>query len=128
MGHSPFRAAPVPICPPPCACTPTTAFRSLLPAALIQGLRVSETALRKRKSRYGSLWNSKLMGIFVTDLAVRVTEANDTFLGLIGFSRAESDAGDILTANMATPDYIEGAQSRREDFQRTGRMGPLDRE
>jgi two-component system, sensor histidine kinase and response regulator len=81
-----------------------------------------------RESRYRDLLSSTLIGIMVTDLNGQVTEANDTFLAMIRSTRRELETNLIQTSALATPEYAASAQSRREEFQATGRMGPLDRE
>ncbi len=102
--------------------------RALCMVMDIGPLKHARRELRLRDSRYRDLLSSTLIGIFVTDLRGQVTEANDTFLAMIRHTRPELEAGLIYTAAMATPEYADGAEARRGQFQRTGRMGPFDRE
>ena len=62
--------------------------------------------LRMRESRFGNLWNSKLIGIFVSDMKGVVREANDTFLAMTGYSRSELDHDDIEMFKMCTLEYL----------------------
>ena len=104
------------------------AFCSLVPAVLIRTLMGAEAALRSRESRYGSLWKSKLVGIYVTDLKGVLVEANDTFLGLMGYSREELQAGRLSVRDMATPEYLARMAGSHEKFERDGMLGPFERE
>ncbi len=94
----------------------------------IQEMKQTEQDLRRRESRYRDLLSSSMLGVFVTNLAGHITEANDTFLGMIRRSRAELEAGAIKATDFVTPEYMSGAAERRQQFQAEGRMGPFDRE
>jgi PAS domain S-box-containing protein len=58
----------------------------------------------------------------------RISEANDTFLGMIRRTRAEMEAGILTSQSMATPEWLFGAEARRDRFKDEGTMGPLERE
>ncbi|MEO7427026.1 MAG: PAS domain S-box protein, partial [Fibrobacteria bacterium] len=91
-------------------------------------LKQAKQELHRHESRYRDLLSSSLIGIFVSDFGGLITEANDTFLAMIRRTRGELEAGQIHANSMATPEYVKGAQARREQFQATGQMGPIDRE
>ncbi|MEO6095581.1 MAG: PAS domain S-box protein [Fibrobacteria bacterium] len=84
--------------------------------------------LRRRESRYGNLLASQLAGIYVANLQGEVTEGNDTFLNMIGYSRQEMEQGAIKMLTMATPEYLARAPELKEQFLRQGRIGPFERE
>jgi PAS domain S-box-containing protein len=84
--------------------------------------------LRRRESRYGNLLASRLAGVYVANLQGEVTECNDTFLNMMGYSRREMEQGAIKTRDMATPEYLAKAPELREQFLRQGKMGPFERE
>lgn len=82
--------------------------------------------LRRRESRYGNLLASRLAGVYVTNMQGEVSECNDTFLNMMGYSRREMEQGVIKTRNMATPESLAKAPELREQFLRQGRMGPFE--
>lgn len=105
-----------------------TAFCSVAPAALVRRLKRSEAELRMRESRYGKLWTSKLIGIYVTDLKGRIREANDTFLSMLGLERGALERGEIDVRSMATPEYLREASRWEGEFTARGHLGPFERE
>ncbi|MDQ3585669.1 MAG: PAS domain S-box protein [Acidobacteriota bacterium] len=54
-----------------------------------------EAALRESESRFRRLSESNLIGIMFWDLRGRITEANDAFLDMLGYTRADLAAGKI---------------------------------
>ncbi len=104
------------------------AVSSLAPAILLESQRAIAVRLKHRDSRYGGLWNSKLIGIYITDLNGNIREANDTFLALIEKSRADLESGKIDILKLATPEYIASAVKNQEKFLEQGQIGPFERD
>ena len=90
--------------------------------------KATRRELLKRESRYRDLLSSRLIGIFVVDLQGRIREANDTFLGMVHRNRAELEAGILTSQSMATPEWLNGAEARRDQFLVEGSIGPIERE
>jgi PAS domain S-box-containing protein len=103
-------------------------FCTLGPAVLVRRQRRIEEELRMRESRYGSLWSSKLIGIYVFDLQSNIVEANDTFLAMIGVDRKELEAGGISVTPMTTPEHLAKMPGLIERFRADGYLGPFERE
>jgi PAS domain S-box-containing protein len=57
---------------------------------------------------------SNIIGIMVADLAGRITESNDYFLHLIGYSRPELEAGLLDWQKLTPPEFAE-LDSRKKD-------------
>lgn len=104
------------------------AFCSLGPAVLVRRQQRIEEELRLRESRYGSLWSSKLVGIYVFDLHSNIVEANDTFLSMIGVDRREIESGGIPVAPMTTPEHLARMPGMIDRFRAEGYLGPFERE
>ncbi|MDB5049347.1 MAG: sensor hybrid histidine kinase [Fibrobacteres bacterium] len=104
------------------------AFCTLMPAVLVNTHRRLLAELRDKDSRFNNLWASKLVGIYISDLGGKVLEANETFLAMVGYDRAELQAGEIHMLKMATPEYLTQARINVEQFRLEGRIGPIDRE
>jgi PAS domain S-box-containing protein len=67
-----------------------TRVRSHLAAA-----RARTSALRASEMRFRRLAESGIIGITVADASGRILEANDAFLGMVGYSRADLLAGKV---------------------------------
>jgi len=104
------------------------AFCTIAPAVLVRLQKRIEEELRMRESRYGKLWSSKLIGIFVFDMRDKIVEANDTFLAMMGLNREELGSGGIDIAPLTTPEHWANKSKRIETFLRDGYYGPFERE
>ena len=82
-------------------------------------LAISETRLRK-------LTESGIVGMLFSDLDGRVIEANDAFLGIVGYSRAELEAGLINTKAFTVPERAAAREAAVEELVKTGRMPPCE--
>ena len=106
----------------------TAAFCSVIPAVLFNSRMRAEAGVRKWESRYRHLWRNRLTGVYTTDINGAVTDANDAFLEMIGYSRDELEAGSLHLRDIATPAYIAEAKVRVERFRRDGFLAPYERE
>jgi PAS domain S-box-containing protein len=104
------------------------AFCTIAPAVLVRRQKRIEEELRMRESRYGKLWTSKLIGIFIFDMQDKIVEANDTFLAMMGLDREELESGGIDIAPMTTPEHWATKSGRIEKFRKDGYFGPFERE
>ena len=55
--------------------------------------RLNEEALREGEARFRAAMEIETVGVIFFDLAGRVTEANDAFLRMSGYTRADVDSG-----------------------------------
>jgi PAS domain S-box-containing protein len=55
--------------------------------------------------RFSRLSESGVLGILVCDLVGNILEANDGFLGMVGYSRAELLSGEVRWADMTPPEW-----------------------
>lgn len=67
----------------------------------------SEAALRDSQARLQRLYGSGLVGIVSFDLDGRITDANDRFLEMVGYTRADLQAGLVNWARMTPPEYAD---------------------
>ena len=70
----------------------------------ITARRGEEAALRDREAKWRGVFGSPMIGILFWDSAGAVTDANDAFLQLIGYSREDLDAGRVSWLEMTPPD------------------------
>jgi two-component system cell cycle sensor histidine kinase/response regulator CckA len=91
--------------------------------------RVAREALRWSDARFERLSASGIIGIAVSSLKTLViTEANDTYLRAVGYSRDELLAGRIRASNLSPPESAELNLGLRAELMRTGAFAPVELE
>ena len=65
----------------------------------------AETALREVQSRFQKLFASDLLGIHIPDRFGAIFEANDEFLRIVGYTRADLESGLVRWDTMTPPEY-----------------------
>jgi PAS domain S-box-containing protein len=82
--------------------------------------------LRRSEARFRSLFESSIIGVMVADLTGTIVEANDAFLAMVGYSRADLPLR--WDTQLTPPEYR--AQSRRavELLRRSGIASPWEKE
>lgn len=78
-------------------------FNQSLEALVIERTRELKTS----ESRFRRLFDLNVVGIIFTDFTGAITDANDCFLEMIGYSRAELEAGQINWQTLTPPEYID---------------------
>ena len=84
--------------------------------------------LQEREMRIRRLVDSNIIGIFFWDLAGNITDANDAFLALCGFSRADLQCGRINWQAMTTAQGHAADQRAMEELQQSGTCTPYEKE
>ncbi|MDQ3000160.1 MAG: PAS domain S-box protein [Fibrobacterota bacterium] len=105
-----------------------TAFCSLMPAILLNTRSEAERGLRKWELRYRNLWKNKLVGVYITNKGGAVTEANDAFLAMMGYTRKELEASELNLKDIVTPEQLASVMDMKQQVLREGRMEPFERE
>lgn len=67
--------------------------------------KVAEEALRRSEERLRRFYESNMLGIFYWNINGDITDANDKFLSIVGYSREELVSGQIDWVNMTPPEY-----------------------
>ena len=86
----------------------------------IDDLSVSRACLAR-------LVDSNVLGVLVTD-GETITEANDAFLRMVGYSRDDLAQGRLRWNDLSSPDHAEIDARALEDLLRLGGCPPLDKE
>jgi PAS domain S-box-containing protein len=89
-------------------------------------LRVSEEALRESESRLRRLVDANIIGIIIADLDGRIIEANDAFLGIVGYTRADLLAGRVNWGALTPEEYGPVIEQALDDTRRHGRHEPFE--
>ncbi|HKO51312.1 MAG TPA: PAS domain S-box protein [Polyangiaceae bacterium] len=85
-------------------------------------------ALLASEARFGHLADSGLIGIIIADTLGNIQEANDAFLDIVGFSRAELTSGRIRWSDMTPPEQRHLDDLAITQLERTGVATPWEKE
>ena len=73
----------------------------------LEALITQRTAeLQTSETRFRRLFDLNIVGVMFTNFQGQITEANDYFLDVIGYSREELEAGKINWQTLTPPDFI----------------------
>jgi len=87
-----------------------------------------EQELQKAKSRFSKLFASDLMGIHLPDRFGAIVEANDEFLRITGYTRADLEAGLVRWDVMTPPEYRQIDQAHIAEAAERGSCTPYEKE
>ena len=90
--------------------------------------KAAEKALRTSEARFRGMFESNMMGTFYWRESGAVTDANDAFLTLVGYSRDDLRAGRVSWADMTPPEYRPLDEAGLEEVAATGRCTPFEKE
>ncbi len=85
-----------------------------------QALSASETRLRR-------VIESSMIGIFFWDVSGAVTETNDAFLEIVGYTREDLEAGRIDWTALTPPEEAEADHRAIEQLRATGRCASYEK-
>ena len=80
----------------------------------------SEEALRESEARLRRLYESGLIGVIYWNMDGVITDANDKFLEMVGYSREDLAAGRIDWVNMTPPEYRHLDESSATELKAEG--------
>uniref|UniRef100_A0A7V4XRM0 histidine kinase n=1 Tax=Acidobacterium capsulatum TaxID=33075 RepID=A0A7V4XRM0_9BACT len=87
-----------------------------------------EQELQKTKSRFSKLFASDLMGIHLPDRFGAIVEANDEFLRITGYTRADLEAGLVRWDIMTPPEYRQVDEAHIAEAAERGSCTPYEKE
>ena len=86
------------------------------------------TEQKRAEARFRRLVDSNAQGVGFWNTNGQITEANDSFLRLIGYTRADLEAGPIDFVAMTPPQYADLDQRALADLAATGICAPFEKE
>jgi PAS domain S-box-containing protein len=86
-----------------------------------------EDALRTSEAKFRRVSESNMIGIMFWDLTGTVTEANDAFLEMIGYTRAELQAGQVRWDNITRPELRHLDDQAIEEMRERGACTPFEK-
>jgi PAS domain S-box-containing protein len=87
----------------------------------------AEEQLREYDMRMRRLIESNIIGMLVADME-RITDANDLFLEMVGYTREDLRAGKLLWKEMTPPEYADLDARGLEELRERGACTPFEKE
>lgn len=88
----------------------------------------AEAALRKSEARLGRLVESNLIGVVFWDASGKITNANDAFLRLVGYTRADLQSGKLNWKIMTPAEQSNLGDHAIAQMQQSGAASPIEKE
>jgi diguanylate cyclase (GGDEF)-like protein/PAS domain S-box-containing protein len=90
--------------------------------------KLAEQALSESESRFRRIYESNMIGIAYWDKNGRITDANQAYLDMIGYSREEILSGDVQWKNITPEKYRHRDQQAMEEISQQGMCTPYEKE
>ena len=84
--------------------------------------------LQASEARFRRLSESGIIGIASFDINGRISDGNDTFLKMIGYSREELEKGLVRWDHLLPPEWVPNMLKVSQEFTSTGRIVPYETE
>ena len=94
----------------------------------LRGSQWSAEALRRSEGRLQRLVDSDVMGVVVATYDGRLLEANDAFLTMLGYDRADLEAGRLNWVKLTPPEYADVDRRAWENVRTSGSCDPFEKE
>ena len=88
----------------------------------------AEEVQRQTQAQLQRLVEANLIGVIFADFSGNITEANDAFLEMVGYTREELRLGKVRWIDMTPPEYAEDDAKAREQIRLTGACTPHEKE
>ncbi len=85
-------------------------------------------ALRQKENLFRRIFESPMIGLFEWGLDGQVRSANQTFLEMVGYTRAELEAGAIQWSAMTPTEYVQRDVEAVEEMRRFGTVAPYEKQ
>jgi len=91
--------------------------------------RRAEATLREREARIRRLIDANIIGIFIWKFEGRITDANDAFLGTLGYDRDDLVSGRLSWRAITPPEWLARHDQRwTPELKQTGRVQPYEKD
>ncbi len=84
--------------------------------------------LQTSEARFRRVVESNMMGVLFCDMSGHVSDANDAFLDMVGYSRADLEAGRVDWAEMTPPEWEEADGNSQIELREKGVSTPFEKE
>jgi PAS domain S-box-containing protein len=90
--------------------------------------RRAEDSLRISEQRLQRVLETDAVGVIFFNYEGTVVQANDVFLHMTGYVQQQIDRRELTWRTMTPPEWVAESVVQMERFQRTGRIGPYEKE
>jgi PAS domain S-box-containing protein len=90
--------------------------------------KLAEQALNETQVRLQQLISSDVIGFIAWDTSGSIVDANDHFLKMVGYTRAELDSGALNWQALTPPEYRALDEAGLKQLNETGRCEPFEKE
>ena len=94
----------------------------------ISELENTEEALQESEVRFRSIFESGMVGTLFWDTNGNITDANDAFLEMVGYTRDDVLSGAVRWRDITPPEYKHLDNGALEEIAATGAMTPIEKE
>jgi PAS domain S-box-containing protein len=84
--------------------------------------------LAEREAKVRRLGDANIIGICIWDLDGRILQANDAFLGMVGYHRGDLAAGRVRRTDLTPPDWHERDERAVAEVKATASVQPYEKE
>jgi PAS domain S-box-containing protein len=88
----------------------------------------AQAALQEGNRLLGRLREANVLGVLVASEGGSIHEANDAFLGIVGYTRQDFEAGRITWDAITPPEWAHADDEAVEQMGRTGAFRPYEKE
>ncbi|BBD58957.1 two-component hybrid sensor and regulator [Nostoc sp. HK-01] len=94
----------------------------------ISDRKYQEAALRESEAKFRRIVESNIVGIYFGDFSGQIYEANDAFLEMLGYTRAEFTAENLRWDTLTPAEYQSLDQQKVQELQTSGVCTPFEKE
>jgi len=89
---------------------------------------VAESKSEVDRARFNKIYNCGMIGLWITNMDGVVSQANDTFLDMIGYSQSDLEEGLINWRELTAPGYEEVTERAIQQLKTVGTSQPFEKE
>ena len=87
-----------------------------------------EIALQNSEARFRHIVESNILGVFFGNMSGNITEANDAFLQMVGYTQQDLLEGKLHWLDMTPLEQVERTQQAAEELRKYGVCAPFEKE
>ena len=95
---------------------------------LFHGAVMDITERKRSEARFRRLVDSNAQGVLFWSTEGKITDANDAFLDLVGYTRSDLKSGELNWARMTPPEYADLDERNLKELALTGICTPTEKE
>ncbi|MCF7918551.1 MAG: PAS domain S-box protein [Candidatus Cloacimonetes bacterium] len=85
-------------------------------------------SLRESENKFRALFESDLIGTHFWDATGEITEANDEFLKIVGYTREDLTSGVLRWRDLTPPEYTESDNLKLKELEEKAAVTPFEKE